>query len=162
MAKIKTPIKAATRERLEKVVMASGLRGYMFAEEIGVSQQLISKLLNGKAPMTISTAEKIHEMFPGYSVPWLLGYDDAPNDSGRSDAIVFCKDCVHCTKHIYPEVVEYSCQAGFSFEDDETVRPYDFCSLAQERGTKEIETVVWVCKDGDYYTLDEVPKEERN
>lgn len=41
----------------------------------GISQKHLSNILTLNKPLTEGTARKIISVFPGYSVPWLLGYD---------------------------------------------------------------------------------------
>ena len=45
------------------------------AKKIFVSQQTISKIINGTATLTEQMARAITEKFPKYRIEWLLGYD---------------------------------------------------------------------------------------
>lgn len=58
--------------RLEKLYKTLGFKGKTFAEDIGVSQPLISKLVNGKGDFSHLVIKKITNRHPGVNSHWLI------------------------------------------------------------------------------------------
>jgi len=69
-------IKPIQAERLKQVIRCEGLTQKALAEKILVSQQTVSKIINGSVTLTQGVAERIHDLFPCYGVGWLLGFED--------------------------------------------------------------------------------------
>ncbi len=76
MSKKPSNIKPICATNLKKLMIEEGLTQTKFSEKIHVSQQTTSKILNLKSSLTESLATHITEIFPKYSVEWLLGYSD--------------------------------------------------------------------------------------
>ena len=62
-------------ERLKIICEENKISQSELASSIFISQQTISKIVNGKASLTLPTAQRIIDLFPqrGYSLDWLLG-----------------------------------------------------------------------------------------
>ena len=76
MGRPQVDIKPIQAERLKQVIRCEGLTQTALAEKISVSQQTVSKIINGSVSLTQGVAERIHDLFPCYSVGWLLGFED--------------------------------------------------------------------------------------
>ena len=58
------------------------------AERIYISPQTISKIIGVKASLTEPTARAIIELFPSYSLEWLLGYSEYKTVNEQFDALL--------------------------------------------------------------------------
>ncbi len=76
MPRKKVDINPKWAENLKRVLKDQGLTQKELASKIYISQQQISKIMNGKAPLTEGTADAIRKAFPRYRKAWLLGFDD--------------------------------------------------------------------------------------
>ena len=65
-------------KRLKTLCNECKLTQTELSEKIYLSQQTISKIMNGRARLTQETAQKIVEVFPKYRAEWLLGIDNVP------------------------------------------------------------------------------------
>ncbi len=64
-------------KRVKEIKKETGLTQKEFAGRIFITQQTLSKIINGKASLTNNVAEKILEEFPGICrLEYLLGLDD--------------------------------------------------------------------------------------
>ena len=50
-----------------------GIKRLAFAEMIGLAENSLNKIISGNSNLTEANAERIHQLFPEYSVDWLLG-----------------------------------------------------------------------------------------
>lgn len=50
-----------------------GLKRLAFAEMIGLEENSLNKIISGNSNLTETNAERIHQLFPEYSIDWLLG-----------------------------------------------------------------------------------------
>lgn len=75
MPRPKVNINPKCGKNLKKLCDDENISQAGLAEMIFVSQQTISKIINGKATLTEQTARAITEKFPKYRMEWLLGYD---------------------------------------------------------------------------------------
>ena len=85
MARSKREINVEAGKRLKILIEETGIKQNVLAEEIHLSQQTISQILNGKANLTIDRAKDIVQKFPDYSLYWLLG--ELPIDVKKSSEI---------------------------------------------------------------------------
>lgn len=63
-------------KRLRILCDECGVSQKSLAECVYISEQTISKIVNGKANLTRETAEKVIEKFPKYNLEWLLAFSD--------------------------------------------------------------------------------------
>ena len=63
-------------KRLKELCEDNKVSQAKLAERIPISQQTISKIINGKATLTLQTAQRIIELFPSYRIEWLTGADN--------------------------------------------------------------------------------------
>lgn len=63
-------------ERLKILLKEVDLRQSQLAAKIPISQQTISKIINGSASLTLQTAQRIVDLYPQYRIEWLTGRDD--------------------------------------------------------------------------------------
>lgn len=79
-----------------------GISAKSFANTVGVSEVTVSNWKHGRQKINPSNANEINKHFPDYSVQYLLGYDDFPNEDAaikdrrkQSNARFFAElDCV--------------------------------------------------------------------
>ena len=69
-------IKPEQSVRLKSLLDNEDIKQKQLSAMIPISQQTISKIVQGHAPISNSLAERIIELFPQYSLQWLLGYVD--------------------------------------------------------------------------------------
>lgn len=62
--------------RLKEICEQCDIRQAELAKRIFISQQTISKIINGKATLTLQTAQRIIDLYPQYRIEWLTGRDD--------------------------------------------------------------------------------------
>lgn len=62
--------------RLKEICDECDIRQADLAKRIFISQQTISKIINGKATLTLQTAQRIIDLYPQYRIEWLTGRDD--------------------------------------------------------------------------------------
>lgn len=87
MPKYSKELKAETAKRLKQVLKETGIQKQELAKVAGRSAQLVSDMLKGTAPLTEKTAEGIHAAFPDYSVSWLVGEAEYPNQRAQNLAV---------------------------------------------------------------------------
>ena len=75
MGRKPTIINPVRAKRLKALIDAEGLTQAKFAKEIHRTQQSVSRIINGKDPLTDDTVDGIIQKFPRYRRDWLLGYD---------------------------------------------------------------------------------------
>lgn len=80
MARPKLEIKRTPQERVRRILKAEGLTQCEFSKKIGVSQQTISKIINGRINVSELFAQRINKSFPKYNVSWILGFDGTKGD----------------------------------------------------------------------------------
>lgn len=73
MGKPKRIIKPIWGERLNTILEEQNITQVELAKRVLRTQQTISQIKTGKAPMTAETATLISEKFPEYSVAWIMG-----------------------------------------------------------------------------------------
>lgn len=77
MSKTGQEVNLESASRLRSVIKESGLSQMKFAEEVlDCSIQHISRMVNGRAPITWETAKKIELYFPAYSANWIMCKSD--------------------------------------------------------------------------------------
>ena len=59
---------------------AKGISAKSFADTVGVSEVTVSKWRHGRQKINPSNANEINKHFPDYSVQYLLGYAEFPNE----------------------------------------------------------------------------------
>lgn len=79
MAKIKQEINPKSAERLKELCKRFNTTQTAISEKAYISQNTLSKIAQGKAPMTYTVASAIASNFPSVSVEWLMGNDDYMN-----------------------------------------------------------------------------------
>lgn len=85
MAKIKQEINPKCAERLKELCKRFNTTQTAISEKAYISQNTLSKIAQGKAPMTYTVASAIASVFPSagafpsVSVEWLMGTDDYMN-----------------------------------------------------------------------------------
>lgn len=87
-------IRSIRSERLKTLIDEQGITQAMLSAKIFISQQTISKIINGKANLTEETARKIIEAYPGYSLDYLMGFDQDPKI--YDNPLEFEKDWIRC------------------------------------------------------------------
>ena len=76
MARNAVPINPIQGERVKRIIRELGINQAKFARKVGTWPDIISRVCTGKQHLSHSLAERIHDKFPQYSMPWLLGYVD--------------------------------------------------------------------------------------
>lgn len=77
MPKSKTEINPKSIERVKQVIKESGMTQKEFAKKVlFYEQQTLSKIVNGKAPLTRESAARIAAYFEDINDAWLLGESD--------------------------------------------------------------------------------------
>ena len=69
-------INPKSAERLKQFYIDENITQMELSERILVSQNTLSKIANGKAPMSPAIAQEIRKKFPHINVDWLLGESD--------------------------------------------------------------------------------------
>lgn len=85
MSRSKNEINLIANERVKSCVQSSGLSQKEFAEKVFCSQQHLSRIVNGKAPVTWETATKISELLPNISANWIMGGQYKSDDERITD-----------------------------------------------------------------------------
>ena len=80
MGKTSNEIKEIRSKRLKALIDDSGKTQREFAELIGRSETWVSGMVKGKNNITEKTARAVNGCYPEYSVAWLMGEADYPND----------------------------------------------------------------------------------
>jgi len=80
MPRKKGIIKSLRGKRLKMLIEEQGINQTQLAKLIPISQQTVSKIIQGKANLTEETARRVSELFPGsmYTFEKLMGYDQEP------------------------------------------------------------------------------------
>lgn len=73
------PINPKTALRLTALIRQEDITQKKLAEDAHLSENLVSRLVQGKSALTAATAAEINRAYPAYSVPYLLGEDDFPS-----------------------------------------------------------------------------------
>lgn len=81
MSRKKVKINPIRGERLKKLCEEQKITQVELSDRIHISQQTISKIIQGKANLTEDTAIAIRKEFPTYSFDYLMGYDPVGFDS---------------------------------------------------------------------------------
>lgn len=76
MARPREKIHVERGKRLKQLCEEQGITQEELSRRIYISQQNISRMINGKANVTENTARIIAEKFPDYSFDWLMGHTD--------------------------------------------------------------------------------------
>lgn len=66
-------------ERMTFLLANENISQSTLAEETGIAQQHISRIVNGTANITEVTATAINKAYPSYQVWWLMGYNYPPH-----------------------------------------------------------------------------------
>ena len=74
--KKRTEIDPIRAERINIIIKNEGLSQRKFADRLGMSPENLNRIVNRRNPLTEDTARMITDLFPGYRLEWLLGYDD--------------------------------------------------------------------------------------
>ena len=74
MSRSKTEPQIIRADRLKEIIKNERLTQSSLANKIGVTQQSISRIMQGKQALTEGMAKRIVSVFPAYDVEWLLGY----------------------------------------------------------------------------------------
>lgn len=80
MARKKLEVNPKQSQRLKKILKDNGKSQKWLSGQIGISEKMISTMVNGSSAVTPETADLITGIFPGYRKEWLLGYDDYENN----------------------------------------------------------------------------------
>ena len=80
MAWLSDEVKAIRSNRLNQLVDEVGIRQVELAARIGRSAVLVSNMMRGKASVSDATCEALHAVFPDYSLGWLKGEEEFPNE----------------------------------------------------------------------------------
>ncbi len=84
MSKPKTEFNPESARRLKLFLREKKLTQCEFAERVGIAQNTLSRIVNGRVPLTESTATLIKAVFPEIRVEWLMGIEDEKTESEKS------------------------------------------------------------------------------
>lgn len=115
MPKSKTKINPKCIERVKQIIRESGMTQKEFAKKVlFYEQQTLSKIVNGKAPLTRESAARIAAYFENINDAWLLGESDIKSkdkysfynsivDAVSKENVAFeaLVDCLDCPEDIY-------------------------------------------------------------
>ena len=87
MPKFSKEVKAETAKRLKQVLKHADVTQKELAGKIGRSAQTVNAMVKGTAPLTEKTAIAINALYPDYSVEWLMGKADYPNQREQNLAV---------------------------------------------------------------------------
>ena len=71
-------------KRLKQLLNETRTTQKQLSAKIFLSQQTISQIVTGAASLTPSNAQRIVELFPDYSIEWLLGLSDYKNQREKN------------------------------------------------------------------------------
>lgn len=71
-------------KRLKQLLNETRTTQKQLSAKIFLSQQTISQIVTGAASLTPSNAQRIVELFPDYSLEWLLGLSDYKNQKEKN------------------------------------------------------------------------------
>ena len=76
MARPKKEVNPVRAQRLAEIITDAGITQTELSKHLGISQQTISRILNGSASLTETTAKLLVHEFPAYRFEWIMGLDD--------------------------------------------------------------------------------------
>lgn len=85
MARPKKEINPLRAQRLKELMTDENMSQRELSKRLELSQQSISRILNGVASLTESTAERLILEFPRYRFEWIMGYDDIKTKDDMTD-----------------------------------------------------------------------------
>ena len=85
MGRPKVKINPKWGNNLKTLCAENGISQLTLAEKVSVSQQTISRIIQGRNSLTRDMAERIIDAFPEYRIQWLLGEDDCKTHSERKN-----------------------------------------------------------------------------
>lgn len=80
MAKSKQAINPKSADRVKQLYDILGITQLQLSSETGISQNTLSRIANGKAPLTYHVASQISALYPDISSRWLMGETDFKSD----------------------------------------------------------------------------------
>lgn len=90
MSRPKTEINPVPGQRLKIILDEQGISQSELSRKIHLSQQTISRMIQGTASVTPQTANQVILLFPQYRASWLMGYDD--QKTGKESLQKFIQD----------------------------------------------------------------------
>lgn len=86
MSRPKSEINPVPGQRLKTILDEQGMSQSELSRQIHLSQQTISRMIQGTASVTPQTAGQVIALFPQYRESWLMGYDDQKTGSDSLNA----------------------------------------------------------------------------
>lgn len=83
MSKAKVEPQSIRAERLKEIIKNERLTQSSLADKVGVTQQSISRIMQGKQALTEGMVNRIINTFPEYDKEWLLGYKEKRVDKAN-------------------------------------------------------------------------------
>lgn len=94
-------LKASVAERLKNLMEKYSLSQTEFSQKVGISKDIVSKLVNGKYSLSITNAIRISEVF-GVSLDYLYGIDEKENHDQYALETLLKHFCVYKGKSSFP------------------------------------------------------------
>ena len=88
MSKKRTPINPDSIERLKRMMAELNVNQSQLSKEIGIHKNTMSKMIQGKAPLTTTIAKLVEKRFPEYSYSYLMGETEYKNETEHHNRIV--------------------------------------------------------------------------
>lgn len=116
MPKSKTKINPVSIERVKQVINESGMTQKDFAKKVlFYEQQTLSKIVNGKAPLTRESAARIAQYFKDINAAWLMGESDCKTKHEQEFYDFYADLCGEIQKEDEAwQTILDSCSCGFS------------------------------------------------
>ena len=128
----KTEINPLWGIRLKEVCEQCDIRQAELAKRIFISQQTISKIINGKATLTRQTALKISEIFPQYSAEWILGLSDYKSDSDHMSQLI--RNAAKTSDFLFTGLSAFAQLSGYRISGPQLITNCDDATLKLAKG----------------------------
>ena len=120
MAKIKQEVNPKSANRLKQLYAEQNITQTWLSEKTGISQNTLSRIANGKAPLSHRIASYIVELFPDIRAEWLMGDDDFQTEMDK------LKDSIGNLHNIYGLITQLIALHGYTFEEVDLSNYSDF------------------------------------
>lgn len=111
MPKIKQKINPKSAERLKQLYKERNITQMWLSEQTGISQNTLSRIVNGKAPLSHRVAADIVMLFPDIRTEWLMGEDDFLTEMDK------LKDSLGNLHNTYGLITQLMALHGYTFRE---------------------------------------------
>lgn len=111
MAKTKQEVNPKSADRLKQLYRTRNITQFWLSEKTGISQNTLSRIANGKAPLSHRIAGDIIELFPDIRAEWLMGEDDFQTEMDK------LKNAIGNLHDTYGLITQLMALHGYTFKE---------------------------------------------